>query len=61
VISFLHKSKCILISYFRSKMVEISGFSQLAKVRLVNRKLKCGTTFFINVHMHNLLGLGCNH
>jgi hypothetical protein len=37
-------------------MVAISGFSKLAKVRLVNRQLKYGPTFFINVHMHNLLG-----
>ena len=42
-------------------MVEISGFSKLAKVRLVNRLFKYGPTFFINVHMHNLLGLGCSH
>ena len=42
-------------------MVEISGFSKLAKVRLGNRLFKHGPTFFINVHMHNLLGLGCSH
>ena len=27
----------------------------------MNRQLKYGPTFFINVHMHNLLGLGCSH
>jgi hypothetical protein len=42
-------------------MVEISGFSKLAKVRRVNRQFKYGPTFFINVHMHNLLELGCSH
>ena len=42
-------------------MVEISRFSKLAKVRLVNRLFKYGPTFFINVHMHNLLGLGFSH
>ena len=43
-------------------MVEISGFSELAEVRLVvNRLFKYGPTFFINVPMHNLLGLGCGH
>jgi hypothetical protein len=61
VISFLHKSKCYWLGYFRSKIVEISGFSKLAKVRLRNRLFKHGPTFFINVHMHNLLGLGCSH
>ena len=61
MISFLHKSKCFWLGYFRSKMVEISGFSKLAKVRLGNRLFKHGPTFFINVHMHNLLGLGCSH
>ena len=55
MISFLHKC------YFRSKMVEISGFSKLAKVCIVNRLFKYGPTFFINAYMHNLLGLGCSH
>ena len=42
-------------------MVEISRFSKLAKVRLVNRLFKYGPTFFINVHMHNFLVLGFSH
>jgi hypothetical protein len=54
-------NRCYWLGYFRSKMVEISGFSKLAKVRLVNRLFKYGPTFFINVHMHNLLGIGCSH
>ena len=42
-------------------MVEISRFSKLVKVRLVNHLFKYGPTFFINIHMHNLLGLGFSH
>ena len=44
MISFLHRSKCYGLGYFRSKMVEISGFSKLAKVRLGNRLFRHGPT-----------------